>query len=150
MARRKSRILAFQALYAWDAGMKDTDDLLSLQWASAEQLERIGEDGRAFARLIVSGTLSHIEQIDGAIKERLVNWEIERLNKVGLAVLRMSMYSLMFQKDIHPSIIIDEAVDISREYGDEQSYRFINGILGAIKTDLDKGILVVREGSAGQ
>ena len=134
MARRKSRILAFQALYAWDAGMKDTDDLLSLQWASAEQLERIGEDGRAFARLIVS----------------LVNWEIERLNKVGLAVLRMSVYSLMFQKDIHPSIIIDEAVDISREYGDEQSYRFINGILGAVKTDLDKGILVVREGSAGQ
>ena len=99
MARRKSRILAFQALYAWDAGMKDTDDLLSLQWASAEQLERIGEDGRAFARLIVSGTLSHIEQIDGAIKERLVNWEIERLNKVGLAVLRMSVYSLMFQKE---------------------------------------------------
>ena len=64
--------------------------------------------------------------------------------------MRMSVYSLMFQKDIHPSIIIDEAVDISREYGDEQSYRFINGILGAVKTDLDKGILVVREGSAGQ
>ncbi len=141
MARRKSRILAFQALYAWDAGSTDTEALLDFSWASASQLERMGEDGKAFARLIVSGTLEHLSQIDGIISNRLVNWEIGRLNRVDLAVLRMSVYSLMFQKDIHPSIVIDEAVDISREYGSNDGYRFINGILGAIHPELEKEAL---------
>ncbi|WP_428769417.1 transcription antitermination factor NusB [Treponema sp. HNW] len=138
MARRKSRILAFQALYAWDAGAADTERLLDFSWASDDRLERMGEDGKAFARLIISGTLENIKQIDEIISSRLVNWEIGRLNKVDLAILRMSVYSLLFQKDIHPSIIIDEAVDISREYGCDDAYRFINGILGAIEPGLKK------------
>lgn len=138
MARRKSRILAFQALYAWDAGAADTETLLDFSWASDARLERMGEDGKAFARLIISGTLENIKQIDEIISRRLVNWEIGRLNKVDLAILRMSVYSLLFQKDIHPSIVIDEAVDISREYGSDDAYRFINGILGAIEPDLKK------------
>lgn len=138
MARRKSRILAFQALYAWDAGAADTETLLDFSWASDAQLERMGEDGKAFARLIISGTLEHLTEIDEIISRRLVNWEMGRLNKVDLAILRMSVYSLMFQKDIHPSIVIDEAVDISREYGADDAYRFINGVLGAIVPDLKK------------
>ena len=138
MARRKSRILAFQALYAWDAGAADIETLLDFPWVSDARLERMGEDGKAFARLIISGTLEHIAEIDKVISHRLVNWEMGRLNKVDLAILRMSVYSLMFQKDIHPSIVIDEAVDISREYGADDAYRFINGVLGAIAPDLKK------------
>ena len=89
MARRKSRILAFQALYAWDSGSTDEQTLLDFSWASASQLERMGEDGKAFARLIISGTLEHLPQIDEMISRHLVNWEIGRLNKVDLAVLRL-------------------------------------------------------------
>lgn len=138
MARRKSRILAFQALYAWDSGSTDEQTLLDFSWASDAQLERMGEDGKAFARLIISGTLEHLPQIDEMISRHLVNWEIGRLNKVDLAVLRMSVYSLMFQKDISPSIVIDEAVDISREFGADEAYRFVNGVLGAVKPDIEK------------
>lgn len=138
MARRKSRILAFQALYAWDSGSTDEQTLLDFSWASASQLERMGEDGKAFARLIISGTLEHLPQIDDMISRHLVNWEIERLNKVDLAVLRMSVYSLMFQKDIPASIVIDEAVDISREFGAGEAYRFVNGVLGAVKPAIEK------------
>ena len=138
MARRKSRILAFQALYAWDSGSTDEQTLLDFSWASASQLERMGEDGKAFARLIISGTLEHLPQIDEMISRHLVNWEIGRLNKVDLAVLRMSVYSLMFQKDIPASIVIDEAVDISREFGADEAYRFVNGVLGAVKPTIEK------------
>ena len=138
MARRKSRILAFQALYAWDSGSTDEQTLLDFSWASASQLERMGEDGKAFARLIISGTLEHLPQIDEMISRHLVNWEIGRLNKVDLAVLRMSVYSLMFQKDIPASIVIDEAVDISREFGADEAYRFVNGVLGAVKSAIEK------------
>ncbi|MGI5174650.1 transcription antitermination factor NusB [Treponema sp. OMZ 840] len=137
MARRKSRILAFQALYAWDSGTKDEKTLLDFSWASEAQLERIGEDGKTFARLIIGGTLEAIDRIDAVISRHLVNWEIGRLNKVDLAVLRMSVYSLLFQKDIHPSIVINEAVDISREYGSDDAFRFVNGVLASVKSTLE-------------
>ena len=60
------------------------------------------------------------------IKKHLINWDFERLNKVDLAVLRISTYPLMFQKDLHPSIVIDEAIDIVKEFGSEDSFKFVN------------------------
>lgn len=135
MARRKSRILAFQALYAWEAGAADESNLFEFAWASPALLKRMGEDGLTFSRLIISGTIEHISEIDKIISKHLVNWDFKRLNKVDLAILRISVYALLYQSDIHPSITIDEAVDISREFGSDKAFRFINGILGAIKLD---------------
>lgn len=136
MARRKGRILAFQALYAWEAGSGgDESALLEFAWATPALLERMGDDGLAFSRLIISGTIEHITEIDAIISKHLVKWEFSRLSKVDLAILRISVYALLYQRDIHPSITIDEAVDISREFGADEAFRFINGILGAIKID---------------
>lgn len=132
MARRKGRILAFQALFSYDVGNISEDSLLDFSWVDDAVLERMGEDGRLFARLLVSGTIEHLEEIDENIKAHLSNWKFERLNKVDLAILRMSTYSLMFQKDMHPSIVIDEAVDISKEYGSDESYKFVNAVLDGI------------------
>lgn len=132
MARRKGRILAFQALFSYDVGNISEESLLDFSWVDDAVLERMGEDGRLFARLLVSGTIEHLEEIDENIKAHLSNWNFERLNKVDLAILRMSTYSLMFQKDMHPSIVIDEAVDISKEYGSDESYKFVNAVLDGI------------------
>lgn len=132
MARRKGRILAFQALFSYDVGNISEESLLDFSWVDDAVLERMGEDGRLFARLLVSGTIEHLEEIDENIKAHLSNWKFERLNKVDLAILRMSTYSLMFQKDMHPSIVIDEAVDISKEYGSDESYKFVNAVLDGI------------------
>lgn len=132
MARRKGRILAFQALFSYDVGNISEESLLDFSWVDDAVLERMGEDGRLFARLLVSGTIEHLEEIDENIKAHLSNWKFERLNKVDLAILRMSTYSLLFQKDMHPSIVIDEAVDISKEYGSDESYKFVNAVLDGI------------------
>lgn len=132
MARRKGRILAFQALFSYDVGNINEESLLDFSWVDEAVLERMGEDGRLFARLLVSGTIEHLEEIDENIKAHLSNWNFDRLNKVDLAILRMSTYSLMFQKDMHPSIVIDEAVDISKEYGSDESYKFVNAVLDGI------------------
>ncbi len=136
MARRKGRILAFQALYAWEAGAADASNILEFTWATPTLLERLGEEGLAFSRIIVQGTLDHLDEIDAAISKHLVNWEFSRLNKVDVAILRISVYALLFQKDIHPSITIDEAIDISQEFGTDDSFRFIHGILGSIQSDI--------------
>lgn len=130
--RRKGRILAFQALYAWDATRLSLSDLLDFTWVDEDKRERLGEDGIAFPRLIIAGTIEHIDEIDSMIRNNLTNWDFHRLNKVDLAILRMSVYSLLFQKDMHPSIVIDEAIDISKEFGSDESYRFINAVLDSI------------------
>ncbi|MFI3257827.1 MAG: transcription antitermination factor NusB [Spirochaetales bacterium] len=134
MARRKGRILAFQALYAWEVGATDPENIFEFAWASPALLERLGEDGLAFSRLIVRGVLDNIEKIDAMISKYLVNWELGRISKVDLAILRMSVYALLYQQDIHPSITIDEAIDIAHEFASDDAFRFINGILGAIQS----------------
>ena len=129
MARRKGRILAFQALYSWDLGNVDVDNVLDFSWVEKETLERMGEESLTFTRLLISGTIEHIEEIDSVIKSHLTNWDFDRLNTVDLAILRISVYPLLFQKDIHSSIIIDEAIDISKEFGSDDSFKFINAVL---------------------
>jgi len=134
--RRKGRILAFQALYAWDVSHLTLENLLDFGWIEEEKREKLGEDGIAFPRLIIAGTIEHIEEIDGHIKAHITNWDFDRLNKVDLAILRMSVYSLLFQTDLHPTIVIDEAIDISKEFGSDESYKFVNAVLDSIRKKL--------------
>lgn len=134
--RRKGRILAFQALYAWDVSKISYESLLDFSWIEDSKRERLGEDGIAFPRLIIVGTIEHINEIDSMIREHLNNWDFDRLNRVDLAILRMSTYSLMYQKDLHHSIVIDEAIDISKEFGSDDSFKFINAVLDNIRKRL--------------
>lgn len=138
MSRRKGRILAFQALYSWDVGGVAMEDLLTLSWMddnsnNAKGKEKLDESDVAYARLLISGTITHIGEVDDVIKSHLsTSWTMERLNKVTLAILRMSVYSILYQEDLHPTIIIDEAIDIAKKYGQDDAFRFINAILDAI------------------
>lgn len=167
MSRRIGRILAFQALYSWNVGGVDIDDLLSFSWLerdSSEFQEESSKDNTeeiqfslfdkqlkqfssltsekkeeifAFARILVKGTIENIEQIDEIIKKHLSEkWSIDRINKVALSVMRMSIYSLLYQKDIPPSIVIDEAVDIVKDYGEDDAYKFTNAVLDKVNKDI--------------
>lgn len=132
-SRRRGRIVAFQALFAWDMSHVPIDELLQFPWLDEEHREEDDEEALGFARLIVSGTLENLEAVDAAIRQQLENWDFSRLGRVDLAILRMSVYSLFYQKDIPPSVTIDEAIDIVKEFGGDDSYRFINGVLDGIR-----------------
>jgi transcription antitermination protein NusB len=131
-SRRKARILAFQAIYAWDASGGNAKELLDFGWLEEDKRASLDEEVAAFARLLIAGTLENIGAVDEAIRTHLENWSFERLKRVDLAVLRIGVYSLMFQRDIPAQITIDEAIEIVKEYGSEDSYRFINGVLDGI------------------
>jgi len=132
-SRRQSRIIAFQALFGWDVNRVPLEELLLFPWLDEEHRERVDEETLTFARLIVSGTLENLDAVDLAIKQHLENWDFARLARVDLAILRMSVYSLFYQKDIPASVTIDEAIDIVKEFGSDDSYRFINGVLDGIR-----------------
>ncbi len=86
-----------------------------------------------FARLLVTGTISNLGAIDRAIKSQLENWDFTRLARVDLAILRIAVYCLLYQQDIPITVTIDEAIDISKDFGSDESYRFINGVLDGVR-----------------
>lgn len=166
MSRRIGRILAFQALYSWDVGGVNVDDLLTFEWLVRDSSELAEDEEKdqeevqytlvnkqielfdgltpekknevfTFARLLVKGTIENIEQIDSIIRSHLSSkWSLDRINKVALAVMRMSIYSLLFQKDVPSTIVIDEAVEIVKEYGADEAHKFTNAVLDNVAKDI--------------
>ena len=141
MNRHDSRVAAIQGLYSWDMNQSPVEDILKFTWLQKDNQEDEGEkklapeplEEQTFASLIISGTVEHLAEIDELIKTHLsANWTLERINKVTLAILRTSIYEMKFQKGSEPKIVIDEAVNIAREYGLEDSYKFINAVLDKI------------------
>jgi N utilization substance protein B len=138
-ARRKGRILAFQALFAWAAAAVKEREALLPELLDFSWVEDSAEEGGSgdFARLLVRGAVENIAAVDKMIRRHLKNWDFSRLNPVDLALLRLSVYALMFQ-DTPPSVVIDEAVSISRDFGTDDSYRFVNGVLDGVRKTLQE------------
>ena len=139
IGRRRGRILAFQALCAWDIGGSCLDDLVTFPW-QAEQKSGNTDAGNAdkenaflFSKMMVLGTIENIEEIDKCIQDNLKNWVLERVNYVDKAILRLSAYSLLYQKDIPSAVVIDEAINLAKDFGTDDSYKFVNAVLDSIK-----------------
>lgn len=150
MSRRKSRILAFQGLYSWEVGKIPLEDVLKFDWNSPFELKSDAEkevenetavsENIVFARMLVSGTVEHLAEIDEIIKKHLKSWDIERINKVSLSILRMSVYALKYQTELQPSIVIDEAIHLAKDFGPDESFKFVNAILDNIKKYLNNDL----------
>jgi N utilization substance protein B len=108
-------------------------ELAQFSWLDEESQEKIKPESKDFARLLIQGTIEKLPDVDQSIRKQLEHWDFSRLNKVDLAILRISAYCLIFQADIPPAVTIDEAIDIAREFGTDDSYRFINGVLDGIR-----------------
>ena len=141
MSRRKSRILAFQALFSFDMGKEPLEQLLKLEWAdnSSEGQENSADtDSNDFARLLIAGTINHLQDIDDKIKKHLsASWEFDRVNKVSLAVLRISVFQLLYQKETPATVVIDEAISIVKKYGSDDAFKFINAVLDNIRKEME-------------
>ena len=131
VGRRRGRILAFQALVAWDVGGAVLDDLLNFSWQNEDSIK--APNSYLFPKMMVLGTIENITEIDKVIQENLDNWVIDRLNSVDKAILRLSVYSLIYQKDTPPPIVIDEAINLAKDFGTDDSYKFVNAVLDSIK-----------------
>ncbi|MDR2182522.1 MAG: transcription antitermination factor NusB [Treponema sp.] len=136
-SRRKGRILAFQALYAWAmAEEADRGDplsaLLEFPWLAGKA---VSPETLNFPRLLVKGAVERIDEVDRVIKKHLLNWDFSRVGRVDQALLRLGVYEMLFQKET-PAVVIDEAVGIAQEFGSDDSYRFINGVLDGVRKSM--------------
>ena len=95
---------------------------------------------QAFAWELLSGVKENQDYFDRLISQYATNWSLDRVAVIDRNILRLSLYEMLRKnEEIPPAVCIDEAVELAKSYGSEDSYRFINGILNKVKEDLDSG-----------
>jgi len=128
-ARRSARIIALQALYQIDICGKSHLEILAFDWLDKQFDQRVTD----YAKSLIEGYVQNRDFIDSTIVRQLEHWELKRVSYVDRAILRFSTFSLYFQDDVPDSVAINEAVDLAKIYGSDDSYRFINGVLDGIR-----------------
>jgi len=132
--RRKAREIALQVLYSLNFVNIDVDKALDLFWGNFAA-PRAAKD---FAASLVHGTWRHKEELDKLIAGCSDNWSLGRMSKVDISILRMASFEFLYCEDIPPKVTINEAIDLGKTFGSENSGSFINGILDAINLKLNK------------
>ncbi|MCL2669807.1 MAG: transcription antitermination factor NusB [Syntrophaceae bacterium] len=127
--RRKAREVTLQVLYGLDVQPQiSAEEAISHFWAHFEG----SEEAKSFSAQLIAGAWNHREQIDELISGSSENWTMARMSRVDKSILRMAVYELLYCRDIPPKVTLNEAVDLGKIYGSENSGAFINGILDAL------------------
>jgi N utilization substance protein B len=135
-SRRKARECALQMLFAADVAGTRADELARNFWSELADGE-LDEEGREFATRLALGALAHLEEVDERIKSRAEHWRIDRMATVDRNVLRLAVYEFLHEPTPR-TVAINEALEVARRFSTYEATQFINGILDAIKRDLDQ------------
>jgi N utilization substance protein B len=127
--RRRAREYALQGLYMYELSKTPVERLVKLEWVD----ETDPDDIRDFAVDLISGSVEHMGTIDELIIKHSKNWKFERLSVVDKSILRLSIYAMLYKRDIPVIVTINEGIELGKIYGGESSGQFINGILDAVR-----------------
>ena len=136
-ARRIGRERALQALYTLEMTNAKPADALEAAWSAAETTGRDPEAQR-FAAEITQGVHEHLAEIDALIQEHSHNWRLDRMSRIDRNVLRLGVFELKFRSDIPRKVTLNEAVELGKTFGNEESSAFINGLLDRVGIALGK------------
>lgn len=135
MNRTLAREVAMKILFARSLGGEDTWEEVLEQSQARDELS---DEDKTFLENEVFGVERHREELDGLIGGYAKGWNLNRLAKVDLTLLRMGLFELLYLPEVPVGAAINEAVELSKRYGEEKSYSFINGILGTAARELRK------------
>ena len=138
MSRSKLREKVFQLLFRIAFGSEEEYEEQAALFFADEEQETLTEKEQKQIQDKYDQILAHLDQIDAQINEKSVGWNVSRLGKVELAIMRLAVYEILFDDTIPGSVSINEAVNLAKEFGGEDSPRFVNGILGRIATKLEE------------
>jgi N utilization substance protein B len=130
--RRRGREFALQILFQIDMGGSEIEEATSTFWEG----KKVAADSRRFAESLVQGTTDHLTEIDARLREGLAHWRLPRIAAVDRSVLRLAVYELLYEKETPPIVVIDEAIELAKRFGGEESGLFVNGVLDGIRKRL--------------
>jgi transcription antitermination protein NusB len=134
--RREGREAAVQLLFHWDLNVRqplEENDLNGF-W----QLRTANQATKEFASRVAAGVIAEQGIIDEKISRYTANYELKRISAVDRNILRVAIYEMLFCNDVPPIVAINEAIDIAKKFGTEESGKFVNGVLDRVKLDLNR------------
>lgn len=143
--RRKARESTLQILFQLEFDNTQLERTLNQYWENKKALKEI----REYTGWLVNGIISQQDKIDSIIQSISEHWRISRMALVDRNILRMAVFELLYEENIAPAIIINEAIEISKKYSGDKSATFINGILDAILKNLGNIKKSLKEGKHG-
>ncbi len=133
MSRSVAREVAMKLVYSRLLGGDDTPDAVLEKSEIKEPLDLADE---TFSLELADGVEETLGEVDALIAENTVDWSIDRISRVDLAILRVAVYEMLYREDVPTGASINEAVELAKRFGGERSYSFVNGILGTIAKTL--------------
>lgn len=126
--RHEARRVALSTIFSWSfmSSRNEDSDLLS-----AEALD-IKEYDQEIAKTLINGVKEHIDELDELITKAAPEWPLDKIPKIDLVALRIAVFELIFDKSTPPKVAIDEAIELAKEFGNDSSGKFVNGVLGTI------------------
>jgi transcription antitermination protein NusB len=136
-SRRTGRERALQALYQLDVAEGGPREALEAAWASSEEGQN-DANAHAFAAELVNGVQQQLAHIDALIEEHSHNWRLERMARIDRNILRLAIFELKYREDIPRKVTLNEAIELGKRFGTEESSAFINGLLDRVAVALEK------------
>lgn len=133
-SRRKGRELALQILYQIEMQQGEPKSALALLW----RREEVSPEIREFTTQLVEGTYRNLKEIDQLIEKHSTRWKLGRMAVVDRNILRLAVYELAYLHEIPTSVVLNEAIEMGKKFGTEQSSAFINGVLDNIAKEIRK------------
>lgn len=139
--RHLGRIVALQTLYEQDFRRDVGDSGFDLPEVLARNTERYQEvlEDQAFISKLVYGVTDMQDQLDAVLQPVAPEWPIDQIARMDRAILRMGIYELLYNSDAPPKVVINEAVELAKAFGGDNSSKFVNGVLGTVLKNKDKG-----------
>jgi N utilization substance protein B len=136
--RHRAREAAVQMLYQWEVGRASMFDVGQTFWTGPAVSEPLGEELQAFATRLATGVAGTVADLDPMITEAADNWRIERMNVLDRLILRLAIYEFLHEPETPAKVVINEALELARTFSTDDSVRFINGILDAVRRTLTR------------
>ena len=127
--RRKARESTLQILFQLEFDDSDVDKVFRSYWKD----KKATKDIREYCRWLIKGVIAHRESIDKNIQSVSKRWRLSRMPVVDRNILRMAVFELLYEEDVEPAIVINEAIEIAKKYSGEQAAMFINGVLDTLR-----------------
>jgi len=135
MSRHIAREVAFKIVFELAFQDEDSEALFERFFECQSEKLDLSEEDKKYAQEVVAGIKENLPTIDDKIKSKLKDWNFDRISKVDIAILRLAIYEICYRKDIPEKVSVNEAVEISKVFGEDSSSSFINGVLAEILKD---------------
>jgi N utilization substance protein B len=138
-SRHLAREAALQMLYQWEVGRVSMFEVRQTFWTHASDTrEPLSDELRALAASLADGVAARVEELDPIVSEAADHWRLERMNVMDRLILRLAVYEFLHEPATPGKVIINEALELARSFSGDESVRFINGLLDAIRRRLER------------